>query len=203
MGQRNKIYYAKNSGKTDVLGVRFKAGGLSAFTHMPVSLLLNSMVPAEFIFGPAVKNWGVLLQEKDDDKARVKLLDALLQNAVKHTTGERPLMNHAMDALRNGSAEASIITICDETGLYYKKLERLFLKNIGYTPKYYHKILRFNKALRLMRTNDSLTDICYECDYFDQSHFIRDFKQLAGSTPGRFKKEDNKIAALLINYQPV
>jgi AraC-like DNA-binding protein len=203
MGQRNKIYYAKSSGKTDMVGVRFRPGGLAAFTNMPVSLLLNSVVPAEFIFGNTVKNWAAMLYEQGGDDARIQVLDTLLQNAIKHSSGERPLMNHAIDALRNGSEAASITTICDETGMYYKKLERLFLKNIGYTPKYYHKILRFNKAIRLMETKDSLTDICYECNYFDQSHFIRDFKQLAGSTPGRFKKEDNKIASFLIKHQPV
>jgi len=203
MGQRNKIYYAKSTGKTDMVGVRFKAGGLSAFTNMPVSLLLNSVVPAEFIFGNAVKNWEALLYEQPNDDARIQTLEALLQNTVNHTTGDRPLMNHAIDALRSSNSEASINTICDETGIYYKKLERLFLKNVGYTPKYYHKILRFNKAIRLMAGDKPLTDICYECDYFDQSHFIRDFKQLAGSTPGRFKKEENRIASFLIKHQPV
>jgi len=49
----------------------------------------------------------------------------------------------------------------------------------------------------------SLTEICYDCNYFDQSHFIKDFHQFAGTAPASFKKEDNRVASFLIKHQPV
>ena len=52
MGQRNRIYYAKQTGDTDLLGVRFKPGGISAFTSLPVSDLLNQIIPAEDVRYP-------------------------------------------------------------------------------------------------------------------------------------------------------
>lgn len=203
MGQRDRIFYAKSSGKTRMLGVRFKPGGLLAFTPMPASGLLNALMPAELVLGAQLKSWEMLLQEQSTDEKMVRALDVLLKKALKSTPDDRLLVNFTIDALRNSQEDISIATICQQTGWYYKKLERVFLKNTGYTPKYYHKLLRFNKAVRIMRTTDVLTDICYECNYFDQAHFIRDFRQFTGTTPGQFKKEDNKIAAILIKHQPV
>ncbi len=203
MGQRSKVFYARGSGKTDMLGLRFKPGGLTAFTNMPVSSLLDTMVPAELVLGNDIKSWAAMLYEQQDDEARIKLLDTLLLHSIKYIPADRPLMNHAIDTLRNSDEGTFITSICNETGWYYKKLERLFLKNTGYTPKYYQKVVRFNKAIRLMHYSTPLTGICYECNYFDQSHFIRDFRQFTGTTPTQFKKEGNKIATFLIKHQPV
>lgn len=83
-------------------------------------------------------------------------------------------------------------------------MERAFLKYVGYTPKHYYRIVRFNKALRQMHeSKKSLTSICYDCDYYDQSHFIKDFRQFTGTTPKHFQTENNTIAGFLINHQTV
>lgn len=203
MGQRNKIFYAQSISGTDTMGVRFKPGGIAAFTGMPISNLLNTAVPAEEVFGDAINTWAEQLYVQDTNDKKIALLDALLQAAIKNIPAEKKVMQYAVNALRGNNDASSIKTICDETGWYYKKLERLFLKTTGYTPKYYGKITRFNKALRLMQGNASLTSVCYECNYFDQSHFIKDFHTFAGTSPKQFKKEDNKIASVLIQYQAV
>ena len=203
MGQRNKIFYAKGNGAAHIVGLRFKPGGLAAFTNMPVSALLNSVVQAEDIFGDNINSWAALLFEESSPANITTLLESLLQQAIQSQPADKGIMHYAINILRNGDDNTSVKTICDDTGWYYKKLERLFLKNTGYTPKYYGKITRFNKALRLMQGEQSLTGICYQCNYFDQSHFIKDFHEFAGTSPNQFKKEDNKIASLLIKHQPV
>ncbi|PSL29015.1 helix-turn-helix domain-containing protein [Chitinophaga ginsengisoli] len=203
MGQRNKVFYVAATGKVDMLGLRFKPGGLAAFTNMPVSGLSNAMVPAAFILGTQVNDWEALLYEQQDTMAMLRMLDTLMIKALKAVPRDNLLMNIAIAALRSGNEDTSIATVCHQTGYNYKKLERVFIRNTGYTPKYYHKILRFNKAIRLMDTADALTSICYACNYFDQAHFIRDFRQFTGTTPGQFKRGDNKIADILIKHQSV
>lgn len=203
MGQRNKIFYAKSNGGANMMGLRFKPGGIAAFTRVPAVMLLNSVVPAADVFGAYIDNWTEQLYTQPTDDKKIALLQVLLLKAITNNPTEKEVLQYAVAALRNGDEPSSIKTICDNTGWYYKKLERLFLKTTGYTPKYYAKITRFNKALRLMQGSDSLTGICYECNYFDQSHFIKDFHAFAGTSPNQFKKEDNKIASLLIQHQPV
>ena len=56
------------------------------------------------------------------------------------------------------------------------------------SPVYYRKIIRFNKAAQLLLNDseNSLTEISYTCGYFDQAHFIKDFKEFGGISPSEF-----------------
>lgn len=203
MGQRSQVFYAQGTGKANMLGIRFKPGGLPAFTNFPPSGLLNNIIPAELILGNQVKNWETQLSEQTDVLQMIRLLDALMIKALKDIPKDKTAIDFAIGSLRNDYHDTSVAAICDQTGYSYKKLERTFVRNTGYTPKFYHKLLRFNKAIRLIGLSAPLTDISYECNYFDQAHFIRDFRQFTGTTPRQFIKDDNKIAAILIKHQPV
>ena len=205
MGQRDRIYFVRPTGRTNLLGIRFKPGGIRAFTRVPVSEFLNSMVPADLVLGKGTHSWEALLSEEKEDLARVLTLDRLLQAARQDPPAEWAVLQAALGLLRGNTEEPSTLALCQQSGWYYKKMERAFLQSVGYTPKYFHRVVRFNKAVRLMnnRREESLTGIAYSCGYYDQSHFIRDFHQFAGTSPGRFATEENAIADLLIRYQPV
>jgi AraC-like DNA-binding protein len=80
-----------------------------------------------------------------------------------------------------------------EYGISERQFERKFLQAIGFTPSYYRRVVRFERALYRIQHHprQSLADIAYELGYSDQSHFNREFKQFAGFTPAsRVRKED-------------
>ena len=66
--------------------------------------------------------------------------------------------------------------------------EKRFRKLVGTTPKKFASIIRFNTVLDQLSHTKSLTDICYEYNFFDQAHFIKDFRQYTGDTPENFKR---------------
>jgi len=70
-------------------------------------------------------------------------------------------------------------------GISERQFERKFLQSIGFTPSYYKRVVRFEKALYRIQHGDyqSLSNLAYESGYSDQSHFNREFKQFSGSTP--------------------
>ena len=68
-----------------------------------------------------------------------------------------------------------------------RQLERQFQKFTGFVPKQFIRINRFNRAIRLYGNRDfRLIDIALDCGYYDQSHFINDFKQFSGLSPKDF-----------------
>ncbi|TWW01904.1 helix-turn-helix domain-containing protein [Chitinophaga pinensis] len=72
-------------------------------------------------------------------------------------------------------------------GVSTRYIQKLFIDCIGITPRRFFNIRRFNKSLTLVRkAQESLTSIAYECGYYDQAHFIREFKAFSGVTPSRF-----------------
>ncbi len=67
-------------------------------------------------------------------------------------------------------------------------IQKLFLDNVGITPKSFSNIHRFNKSLQLIQTADlPLTSIAYDCGYYDQAHFIKEFKKFTGLTPSEVR----------------
>jgi AraC-like DNA-binding protein len=80
--------------------------------------------------------------------------------------------------------------IAQSLGMSLKTLERRCLEVIGITPKSYIRLVRYNHALETVRTDKSgrnWIDIATECGYYDQSHFIREFKQLTGDSPEKYR----------------
>ena len=235
MGQRDRVYFGRCAGYTDMLGIRWKPGGLAALTVMPLSGFLNKMVPAEVVLGSRISRWEDRLQEEQGEIERVRLLERLLTGLIEDgnegtgklgwrsgwggaggqgrrrgsggTGGQDgfAVLQAAITMIRERPDEFTVQAICQQTGWYYKKLERAFNESVGYTPKQYCRIIRFNKAIRLMNQAKplSLTRISHGCGYYDQSHFIKDFHQYAGVAPGSWEAEDQSIADLLIRYQPV
>lgn len=203
MGQRSRIYYALQRGDTNLLGVRFKPGGIGTFMNIPAALLLNEIVSAEDVLGTGINNWNDRLLEKVSDVERMRLLDQLLEAIIGGVTTEWKACNEAVEIIR-ADHSVTVRALCNEKESYYKKLERDFLKHVGYVPKHYSKIVRFNRAIRQMQSNKhSLTAICHACDYYDQSHFIKDFRQFTGDTPKRFQQGRHAIADFLIKNQVV
>lgn len=90
--------------------------------------------------------------------------------------------------------EMGISKIAKKHEISRQYLNTLFLKNIGKPPSEYRKVLRFRKALAKQNDCKSLTELTYEALYFDQSHFIRDFKKLTRDrTPHSFFKDVTTI----------
>lgn len=101
-----------------------------------------------------------------------------------------------MHELKQEDFFEKITSVASRYGITSRYLQKLFLKHTGLTPKLYTKINRFQNTLVLVsKREDSLTSIAYECNYFDQAHFIREFKSFTGLTPSEFLP-DNSSAIL-------
>ena len=69
-------------------------------------------------------------------------------------------------------------------GLSERYIQKLFESVVGLTPRTFFNTHRFNRSLELVRSSDlHLTSIAYDCGYYDQAHFIREFRKFTGITP--------------------
>lgn len=114
---------------------------------------------------------------------------ALEQFFLKHTAACKEendnKVQFAISQLQKGSELKQVQT---DLKISERSLERLFKTHVGISPKLYSRICRFQASLKMLRRENitSLTEIAYLKNYFDQSHFIRDFKFFAGTTPKSF-----------------
>jgi AraC-like DNA-binding protein len=75
-------------------------------------------------------------------------------------------------------------TLSEEYGFSERYIEKLFVDMVGITPRAFFSVYRFNKSLGLVLSSGRrLTSIAYDCGYYDQAHFIKEFKKFTGITP--------------------
>lgn len=125
---------------------------------------------------------------------RIELLSSFLIQQAERRKAENEKVNFATDLLQKG---VSLPTILNELNLSERSLERHFKQHIGISPKLYARISRFQSALESVRQTrfNSLTEVAYLNAYFDQSHFIREFQEFAGTSPKHFIRNANEQVA--------
>jgi AraC-like DNA-binding protein len=91
-----------------------------------------------------------------------------------------------------------VADLADYANLSTRTLQRRFEEVVGYSPKVFARVVRFDYIKDELMFNPALnlTDLAYRFGYFDQAHFIQDFKQLTGKTPSVFAESviDREIA---------
>jgi AraC-like DNA-binding protein len=85
--------------------------------------------------------------------------------------------------MRKQGGQVNIRELSTQYFLSQKQFERKFKEHSGFMPKLYARIVRFETALSGYSRNRSLTEVGYESGYYDQSHFIHDFKKFSGHHP--------------------
>lgn len=134
-----------------------------------------------------------LLNTPQSDR-RIELLSIFLmkQAAIQPVKNEK--IAYAAVQLQQGDGLKSIRS---KLNISESSLERQFKQCIGISPKLYARITRFQSTLENLRKAgyNRLTDIAYENDYFDQSHFIRDFKAFSGTSPKQYISRANEQVA--------
>ena len=104
-------------------------------------------------------------------------------------------MQRAAGMLLHDPGISNLSVVPNSLGLSDRTWRRHFSCEIGVTPKRYMRMLRFRRAVALKRDTPELswTRVCLEAGYYDQSHFIAEFRELAGASPSEFMREFDAV----------
>ena len=101
----------------------------------------------------------------------------------------------AVDLIFAKHGMTTVSTITKSIGIGERQLENLFRKYVGLSPKFFMRIIRFNYIFKLVQDNhQSWSSLAYEASYFDQSHFIRNFRDFTGENPSDYSFDEMNIA---------
>jgi AraC-like DNA-binding protein len=175
--------YAYDEGTGSVL-VRFTPEGASCL-GAPASSLASRSIPLEGLLSPArVATLRQRLLDATGAQGRVSVVESFL---LELPFARDRVVSHALHAFgATGPEPTSVASIARALGLSERRLERRFLLRVGITPKRFATLRRFEHAVEIARSSGSLTRAAIDAGYYDQSHFIRDFRSFAGASPGEF-----------------
>ena len=187
-GLRRSHRLMQYSRETANLLVVFKEGGLAAFSGIPANEFFDQTIPSDNIFPAAPLNEVLQrLAEATNNKTRVGHMEAfLLQHII--TNEQDILIDKAIQLIKQKNGSVRIKDLAVSLHISQDPFEKRFRAQVGSTPKQYASIIRLKKLIDTFSTYSSLTEAAYEAGYFDQSHFIKDFRLFTGQTPKDFFK---------------
>lgn len=178
----------KNLTRTGTVLVYFTEIGFTQFASHPSNELFNLSISLDNIFD---KNKVSEVEEKlalaKSDKQRIKTVEQFLLSQLKNNETDR-LIVEAIKLIYQSKGTIRIKDLNDKLCISQSPFEKRFRKVVGTTPKKFASIVRFNFVLNKLEDAKSITEICYENNFFDQAHFIKNFKQFTGNTPEGFKR---------------
>lgn len=174
----------------NIIGVKFKPLGLAKITGINMALLAGGVINAEEIWGEEVKWLCEAMQEVGTVEKIIVVLEQFIKKQLRATQlhYRAECVEGAISLMQKHRGNISINKLQYLTNVERKTLERAFMNFHGITPKVYSQIIRFNTAVQLINKDFNLTEISHNLDYFDQSHFIKEFKKFSGYTPTTFKE---------------
>jgi len=149
---------------------------------------LSNQMPS---FADCIGKNGRSLQERilhaNDNHERASILSAFLTKQLRQKAQKPTTIHACIKQIIHSPGPSRIDKIASDFCISARQLERKFKTITGYSPKHFSRISRFQQALRNYGGNyKSLTDIAYDCGYYDQSHFIHDFREFSGYEPGNY-----------------
>lgn len=168
--------------------VYFTETGFSHFAALPVHELFNLSVSLDDIFPEkSIDEVQERLALALTDRQRIKIVEQFLLSQLKDIERDQ-LIVAAVKLIYQSKGTIRIKELNEKLFISQSPFEKRFRKIVGASPKKFASIVRFNAVLDNLNTTKSLIEICHENNFFDQAHFIKDFKQFTGDTPEYFKR---------------
>ena len=193
-GHQKEFYDLELTGNLSVFSIVFQPQGLMQFFKFPLHEICNQNVPLQYINGQAGRDLEEKMAEASTFQQRVNIAETYFYNLLKNNymDFEFRRINHVVELIKRTHGIINVSLLASKACLSRKQFERVFSQQIGISPKQYLKIIRFQFSLFQKQQNNNLniTELAYESGYFDQSHFINDFKSFCGLTPKQYFTEN-------------
>ncbi|MDQ3988962.1 MAG: helix-turn-helix domain-containing protein [Actinomycetota bacterium] len=166
--------------------------GARTLLGMPASELATAVVDLGVLLGPAADELADRVRSARTWTDRFLALDAVLARAARNRGEPDPEVGWAWERLRASRGAIGIRALADEVGWSRRHLGERFRREYGLTPKEAARVMRFEVARELLRPPDRppLADVAVRAGYYDQAHFTREWRDLAGCSPTRWLAEE-------------
>jgi AraC-like DNA-binding protein len=179
------------NGEAGVVFVSFYPAGACYFFDFPLSEIENQSIDLSEIFKTEINRVEELLYFAKTTREKINVIENFLSERFSPIPKyDSLLVQKGINIINNCKGRTNAASVAGLLSTTPKTLERKFSRYLGKTTKQIIKLIRFQGVLHdfSVHKNISLTERAYNNGYFDQSHFIRDFKTFSGYTPGEFVK---------------
>jgi AraC-like DNA-binding protein len=184
-GPHSKAFFIDTKPLQSSIGVNFKPGGAFRFFGIPAGKLHNLNVSLDTLWGSAANELRDRLLQAGTPAVCFRVLEQFLLSQAIPARELHPAVVHALREFQAVPQDRKIAAVIKHIGLSPKWFIEVFRSQVGLTPKLYCRLRRFRVALTLIRQQPQpdWAELAGTCGYFDQAHFIRDFRKFSGLSP--------------------
>lgn len=192
-GQITKYFHLENTGDAGMIGIKLKPSAPTQLFQLDMKEYRDKVVDLE-LAAPNTFKWFIdLINDSPDHAEWIKVLEKLLLELPIAQINNTLVA--ALDLIFDNKGVIKVGEICNLLDVNERTLERLFARYVGLSPKFYARIIRFNAIFDLMQKKDpGWSDLVYESGYYDQSHFIRNFRNFTGIDPSKYFYDEPSMA---------
>ncbi|MDR0431366.1 MAG: helix-turn-helix domain-containing protein [Tannerellaceae bacterium] len=178
------------SNNVNMLGIRFKPTGITAFTRIPIYEFTDQRIGLDYRETIFDESFFAELPEKRTTGDCIRHLDSYLIKKLNRVFTPEDQIVYAVNLIQQTNGLLPLMEVANKSCLSIRHFERKFKNAVGISPKTFSKIIKFQYTRTYLKRNKniSLFSAAIDCGYYDQSHLIKDFRVLSGNTPSDFKK---------------
>lgn len=194
LGLYTQPYEVQFSTEVRVFGIRFFPDGIRQIFGVPPATFLASYEDGVEILGPGFRDFCSRLRETISTEAQIQQAEVYIRSQLHQHQQQYDYTHQAMHLIRKLEGIADYQELTARVPISDRQLQREFKSQYGITVSDYMRLSRMNAIQKYMQGDPgSLTQLSYELQFSDQSHFIREFKHFVGLSPGKFRKNRNKF----------
>jgi AraC-like DNA-binding protein len=191
-GAHSESFVIEVASRPTLLGVHFKPGGALPFHKVPADELLNRHVALDALWGGLASEIEDRLHEARTWAARFRIVETALLARLAKPPAPHPAVAFAENAIQSAPHAQTIGRLTERIGLSPRRFIEVFTGSVGLTPKVFARVRRFQRVLTLIDRNEDIdwADVAVAGGYYDQAHFIHDFRAFSGINPTAYVRAD-------------
>uniref|UniRef100_B8HZF1 Transcriptional regulator, AraC family n=1 Tax=Cyanothece sp. (strain PCC 7425 / ATCC 29141) TaxID=395961 RepID=B8HZF1_CYAP4 len=176
------------------IGVKFKPAGLFALLHQPLEQLANQIVSPSQLGNSSIQVLGEQVFDAPTDEARIEQLNTFFLKRLLLNPLD-PLIEKSLKIILVHKGNLRIDDLKAHLDVHYKTLERKFKTYVGLTPKVFARIVRFKYTYKQFHAISAQDPVFFlDAGYYDQNHFIKDFKYFLHTTPSAYVRNQHSVS---------
>lgn len=189
IGPVSKVFSYTMEGEGRIIGVKFEVGAIQKWLPKPLAHYVDSALSVEAIGGSDFTARLAALYHEQDDSHIVSELEACFGFLIQPLSEQHRTAQMLLTLIRNNDEICRVSSLAMHANMSVRDIQRYFATYVGLTPKWLIRKYRLSRALALLEHNaTTILDVVAMLDYTDQSHLIRDFREILGLTPSRYVK---------------